>query len=197
MFRVWAAFQMRSPPAQSEGNRHYCMSAPALTWIHPVFVQTSRREIRKSISNIIRSYPPRSGHLWWCEYAETQPAFEMWIMSMCEREEVSGTVCVCVWCNNGLPDHMWAGMSALNLIHWVMCLGSERLLVEIGKPWPFGMHMITVGFTLSKTLRACVSVVGLGCVFKAGVQFMKYEVRCYSVSKTCLNCVRDYEFKYE
>lgn len=187
MFCVWATFQMRSPPTHPGGNRHCCMSAPAFTWLHPVL--TSRCEIRKSISNIIRSYPPRSGHLWWCEYAETQPAFEMWIMNACEREEVS----VCVRYNNRLPDHMCAGMSALNLIHWVMCLGSERLLVEIGKPWPFGMHMITVSFTLS-----CVSVVGLGCVFKAGGA--DYEICSDAVLfgvKNMLNYVRNYGFKYK
>lgn len=57
--------------------------------------------------------------------------------------------------------------------------------------------MITVGFALSITLRACVSVVGLGCAFKAGGAL--YEI-CGEVLfgvKNMLNYVPDYEFKYK
>lgn len=48
-----------------------------------------------------------------------------------------------------------------------------------------------------KTLRACVSGVGLGCVFKA--RGAVYEI-CAEVLfgvKNTLNYVHDYEFKYE
>lgn len=72
---------------------------------------------------------------------------ELWIMNTWDHGGgVYGINMDCAMC---------VGMRLLNLIYWVMCLGSERLFMEIGKPWPFWMHLINVDFTLSKV---CVCV---------------------------------------
>lgn len=78
-------------------------------------------------------------------------------MSRLEREEEVGGKGRRVRRGNGSANHTRVGMRWLNLIQWVMCLGSQRLLMEIGTLWPFEMHTITVGSALSNH-RACLCV---------------------------------------
>lgn len=101
-------------------------------------------------------------------------------MSTFEREEEVSGKGRRVRRRNESPNHTRVGVMWLNLIQWVMSLGSQRLLMEMGTLWPFGMHMITVGSALSNhsgclRLRACVSLME---TWKCAIIVLLWAERC-------------------